>query len=152
MGWTQDLRQVAPRNGGPYGADMSRLRIPTERRPGLRAFVLSVSGALVVGTALIVSQNVSDHVSVTAVNEAVRTTEAVVRGSLDTLVDGPALSDPSSARANAINDALQRLVDTGNILRIKVWSLDGTVLFSDLAALRGRNLGVADHLEEVFQG
>jgi diguanylate cyclase (GGDEF)-like protein/PAS domain S-box-containing protein len=143
---------VAQRNGGPYGADMSRVRIPVELRPGLRAFVLSVSGALVVGTALIVSQNVSDHVSVTAVNEAVRTTEAVVRGSLDTLVSGPALSDPSSARASAINDALQRLVATGNILRIKVWSLDGTVVFSDLAELRGRNFGVEGDLEEVFQG
>jgi diguanylate cyclase (GGDEF)-like protein/PAS domain S-box-containing protein len=131
---------------------MPRRPIRSVSRPGLRAAVLSISGAIVVGMALIVSQDVSDHLSVTAVNETVRTTEAVVRGNLDSLVTGRALTDPSAPGAARINDELGRLVATGNILRIKVWSLDGTVVFSDLPALRGRNFGVADDLEGVFDG
>ncbi len=114
--------------------------------------MLTVSGLLVVGTALAVSQNVSDHVAVTAVNEAVRTAEAVVRGSVDRLVSRDALADPSNASAAAIDDELGRLVGNGQFLRIKVWSLDGTVVFSDLPALRGRRFPVADDLKEVFEG
>ena len=55
-------------------------------RPGLRAVVLSVSGVLIVVAAILVSNNVSDHLQTTAVAEAVRTTEAVVRGYVDPLV------------------------------------------------------------------
>src|ERR1700675_3646185 len=128
---------------------MSRLRITAAWRPGLRALVLSMSAVLVVGTALAVSQNVSDHLAVTAVNEAQRAAEAVVRGSVDRLVSQAALSDPAGPQSVGINEELARLVATGNILRIKVWSLDGTVAFSDLPALRGRNLGVADDLQKV---
>jgi diguanylate cyclase (GGDEF)-like protein/PAS domain S-box-containing protein len=121
-------------------------------RPGLRALVLSVSAVLVVGTALAVSQNVSDHLAVTAVNEARRAAEAVVRGSVDRLVSRDALADPASAAGIAIDDELARLVATGNILRIKVWSLEGKVVFSDLPALRGRQFVLADDLRNVFDG
>ena len=114
--------------------------------------VLSISAALVVGTALVVSENVSGHLAVTAVNESVRATEAVVRGNLDSLVTGNDLSDPWSTGAAAVNGELGRLVATGNILRIKVWSRDGTVVFSDLPALRGRAFPVADDLLDVFDG
>ena len=66
-------------------------------RPGLRAVVLSVSGVLIVVAAILVSNNVSDHLQTTAVAEAVRTTEAVVRGYVDPLVTSEVLADPTSA-------------------------------------------------------
>ena len=149
----QDESPIALRMGTAYRRiEMPRLRGHAAWRPGLRALVLSVSAVLVVGTALAVSQNVSDHLAVTAVNEAKRAAEAVVRGSVDHLVSRDALVDRASADSITINDELARLVATGNILRIKVWSLDGTVVFSDLPALRGRQFGVADDLGKVFKG
>ncbi len=121
-------------------------------RPGLRALVLSVSGTLVIGTAFLVSANVSDHLERATVNEAVRTAEAVVRGFIDPLITNAGLANPTSADGAAINADLERLVRTGKILRIKVWSTDGAVVFSDLSALRGRRFPVAEDLREVFEG
>jgi diguanylate cyclase (GGDEF)-like protein/PAS domain S-box-containing protein len=105
---------------------------------------------LVVGTALIVSANVSDHLARTAVAEAVRATDAVVHGYIDPSVTNGALADPGSAEGTALDAALTRLVDTGQILRIKVWSPGGKVLFSDLPALRGRQFELADDLTDVM--
>jgi diguanylate cyclase (GGDEF)-like protein/PAS domain S-box-containing protein len=121
-------------------------------RPGLRALVLSISGALVIATAFVVSVTVSDHLRSAAVGEAVRTTEAVVRGYVDRSLTHDAMADPAGPAATAINGELSRLVAAGKILRIKVWSTEGTVVFSDLAALRGRQFEVEDDLEEVFEG
>src|SRR5258705_10349357 len=117
---------------------MNRPSIEPGWRPGLRAGVLFVSALLVSGTALAVSANVSDHVSRTAVDEAVRTTEAVVRGYVDPLVTAHGF------QGDAIDAELSRLVASGKILRIKVWAPDGTVLHSDLGALRGRQFAADD--------
>jgi diguanylate cyclase (GGDEF)-like protein/PAS domain S-box-containing protein len=121
-------------------------------RPGLRAVVLTVSGLLVVSTALLVAANVSSHVEDTAVTEAIRSTEAVVSGYIDPSVTAGLMSNPSSPQGAALDADLERLVASGQVLRVKVWGLDGTVVFSDLPALRGRPFGVADDLLEVFKG
>ena len=121
-------------------------------RPGLRAGVLAVSAVLVAGTALAVSANVSDHVARTAVDEAVRTTEAVVRGYVDPLVSADGFATGTGAASGAINSELSRLVAAGKILRIKIWAPDGTVLFSDLEALRGRQFEVDGDLGEALEG
>ena len=97
-------------------------------RPGLRALVLSVSGALVVGTALLVSANVSDHLQRAAVDEAVRSTEAVVRGFVDPMIGTAGLANLTSGESAIIDAELEQLVSTGKILRIKVWAPDGTVV------------------------
>jgi diguanylate cyclase (GGDEF)-like protein/PAS domain S-box-containing protein len=134
---------------------MNRLTIPARWRhwrPGLRAGVLSVSAVLVAATAFAVSANVSDHLAGTAVNEAVRTTEAVVRGYVDPLVTTGGFAEiPTDTRVK-VNDELTRLVASGNILRIKIWAPDGTVVFSDLPALRTRQFPVGDELAEALEG
>jgi len=131
---------------------MYRRSIPSGWRPGLRAGVLAVSAALVAGTALAVSANVSDHLARTAVDEAVRTTEAVVRGYIDPLVPAGGFATNTGAAGGAIDNELSRLVAAGKILRIKIWGPDGTVLFSDLAALRGRQFPVDGDLSEALEG
>ena len=122
------------------------------RRPGLRALVLSVSAVLVIGTAVAVAVTVSDHLRTAAVNEAVRTTESVVRGFVDPSVTPAVLADPTGADGAAINDQLSQIVRAGKLLRIKVWNPQGTVVFSDLPALRGRQFGVEEDLGEVLDG
>jgi len=114
--------------------------------------VLLVSGALVVATAILVSVNVSDHLEKTAISEAVRTTEAVVRGYIDPSVTNEVMADPASAKGSQVDADLERLVAAGKMLRIKVWAQDGTVVFSDLPALRGRRFPVSSELTQVFAG
>ena len=103
---------------------MRRRSIPSAWRPGLRAGVLAVCATLVTGTALAVSANVSDHLARTAVDEAVRTTEAVVRGDVDPLVSANGLSTAAGDKGGAIDAQLSRLVAAGKILRIKIWAPD----------------------------
>jgi diguanylate cyclase (GGDEF)-like protein/PAS domain S-box-containing protein len=129
-------------------AAISKLR---DWRPGLRAGVLTMCALLILGTAIAVSVTVTDHLAKVATAESVRQAEAVIRGFVDPMFSGGELVT-SPANADVINGQLERLVRSGSILRIKVWSLDGTVTYSDLPALRGRNFGVADDLAEVFDG
>jgi hypothetical protein len=73
-----------------------------------------VSGALVIGTALLVSANVSDHLERATVSEAVRTAEAVVRGFVDPMITNSGLANPTSADGAAINADLERFVSTAS--------------------------------------
>ena len=107
---------------------------------------------LVVGGAVAVSANVSDHLAAAAIDEAVRSTEAVVRGFVDPMIGNGGLAKLTSGEAIAIDDELEQLVASGKILRIKVWAPDGTVIASDLPALRGRQFEVDDDLDEVMHG
>lgn len=113
--------------------------------------MVGLSSTLVVGTALLVSANVSDHLERAVVDEAVRTTESVVRGYIDPAATG-ALANPTGAQAASIDADLVRLVAAGKILRIKIWSPDGTVVFSDLPALRGRQFPPDSDLTGVMAG
>ena len=106
-------------------------------RPGLRSTVLLLSGVLIVVAALAVSWTVSDHLARTATEEAVRTTEAVVRAYVDPMVASRGLTGLSAADGAEVDAQLERLVASGKFLRIKMWAPDGTVVFADLAALRG---------------
>ncbi len=57
-------------------------------RPGLRAGVLTFSAVLVLGTAFVVANTVSDRLSQAAVNEAVRHAESVVQGLVSPMFTG----------------------------------------------------------------
>ena len=135
---------------------VSSLRIrgplPLGLRPGLRAGVLFMCSLLVIGAAVAVSANVSDHLAAAAIDEAVGSTEAVVRGFVDPMIGSGGLAKLTSGEAVAIDDELERLVASGKILRIKVWAADGTVIASDLPALRGRQFEVDEDLADVMHG
>src|SRR3954468_15907712 len=131
---------------------MRRPPLPLCVRPGLRAGVLFACSLLVVGAALAVSTNVSDHLARAAMDEAVASTAAVVPGFVDPMIRTPSLTTMSAGQASAIDDELERLVGSGKILRIKIWAPDGTVVASDLPALRGRTFPVDDDLEAALDG
>ncbi|HEY7969017.1 MAG TPA: EAL domain-containing protein, partial [Candidatus Limnocylindrales bacterium] len=131
---------------------MRRPLLPSGARPGLRAGVLFMCSLLVVGAALAVSANVSDHLAHAAMDEAVASTEAVVRGFVDPMMGSGQLADLTSSQASAIDDELERLVASGKILRIKIWRADGTVVASDLPVLRGRHFVPDDDLAQVMEG
>src|SRR6476620_4283310 len=117
---------------------MRRPSLPPRARPGLRAGVLFVCATLVVGAALAVSANVSDHRARAAMDEAVASPEAVVKGFVDPMIGGSGVAGLTGGQAGVIDDELERLVGSGKILRIKVWDESGRVVASDLPELRGR--------------
>jgi diguanylate cyclase (GGDEF)-like protein/PAS domain S-box-containing protein len=98
-----------------------------------------------------VTVSVTDHVRKTAVNEAVKTAQTVVHGYVDPMfADGNLTA--SDVEAGVINQQLARVVDGGGYLRIKVWAPDGTIVYSDLPALRGRQFEVEEDLDEALDG
>ena len=108
--------------------------------------------AFVLVTAVAVSLSVSDHLRQTAINEAVRAAESIVAGSMGPETVADALKDPTGPKASGVNTQLAELVSAGQILRIKVWSTDGHVVFSDLPALRGTQFAVDDDLGGALAG
>ena len=124
----------------------------TIRRPSPRAAALLLSTLIVAATAGAVAINVSDHLRSAAVDEATRTTQSVVLGYMGTSLIAEALAEPGGSASSEVNQRLEQLAGAGQILRIKVWAPDGTVAFSDLPALRGRQFPLEGDLEEVFDG
>ena len=113
--------------------------------------VAAVVGS-VLGASALTAEVVSDDVRESATNEAVDSAEMVVHGFVDPLLTEGAMAAPGSAGGQQIDAQLERLVGTGNLLRVKIWGRDGTVLFSDLPALRGRQFDVDADLVEAFDG
>ena len=143
---------MAQRAGRRHQSGIMRPPTLGRWRPGLRAAVLSISAILIIATALAVSQDVSDHLMKTALDQSVRSTEAVVRAYVDPLVTSVGLGDMTPAQRASVDTELARLVASGKILRIKIWTPDGFIANSDLAALRGRQFAVSDELTEALNG
>jgi diguanylate cyclase (GGDEF)-like protein/PAS domain S-box-containing protein len=121
-------------------------------RPGARAVVLTAALVIVLASSLVTAELVSRDVTATAVNEALRTAETLVRGDADPSFVASAIADPDSVAGQQVNDRLARLVSSGGFLRIKIWGPDGTVIFSDLPALRGQSFALSDELREALDG
>ncbi|HEY4189165.1 MAG TPA: EAL domain-containing protein [Candidatus Limnocylindrales bacterium] len=120
--------------------------------PWLRPAVLVVASVLVLGAALITADDAAKRVTEAATNEAARSAETTVRASVDPLLAAATMGDPDGSAGRQIDDLLGRLVQPGGIARIKLWSPTGTVLFSDLADLRGKSFDVDDDLGEALDG
>jgi diguanylate cyclase (GGDEF)-like protein/PAS domain S-box-containing protein len=127
----------------------SAARIP--RRPGLRTVVVAPAVAVILGMALVVSNSVADELRRSATESAVHSVEAIVRGYVDpeleeTSLDLGAIHDP------AIDAQLERLTLSGEIRRINIWSRDGRIVYSSLAALRGRRFSIGPLIASAYSG
>ena len=131
---------------------MVRRAIAARLRPGLRAWVLVVCALLVFGTAFAVSESVSGHLADAAIHVAARTTQSLIDGSVGSTVADALGGRPGAPDASQIDAQLSELVAGGQLLRIKVWSPNGTILYSDLASLRGRQFPVDEDLTDVLGG
>ncbi|MBA3687752.1 MAG: EAL domain-containing protein [Chloroflexi bacterium] len=120
--------------------------------PSIEVTVLVVAGGLVLATALAVSANASSNLEEGATAEAVSAVKAVVHAYVDPLLSTDLLGSPDAVTAASINHQLELLTGSGSILRIKVWSPTGTVVFSDLPALRGRTFDIDADLAEALEG
>jgi diguanylate cyclase (GGDEF)-like protein len=97
-----------------------------------------------------VSANVQDA----AVASSVKADQSLLRSFVQanmTLADIPmATQDPR--RAETLEAELRALVAPGEVLRLKLWARDGTILLSDVPALRGQRLEVDADLLGAFEG
>ncbi len=127
----------------------SAARVP--RRPGLRTIVVAPAVAVIVGMAIVVSNSVADELRRSATESAVHSVEAIVRGYVDPGLHEASL-DLGATRDPAIDAQLERLVLSGEIRRINIWSRDGRIVYSSLAELRGRRLSIGPLLASAYSG
>ena len=116
--------------------------------------VYAASMTLVAGTCAALAVVVSTHVTGTAMASSVAADASFVSGFVGSFIGPEDLSapGPSPARQGEINARLADLVSSSGMLRVKVYAPDGTILFSDVAGLRGRNFGLEEDLQEAFAG
>ncbi len=118
----------------------------------LRPAVLVVASVLVLGAAFVTADDAAHRVTEAAGIEAARSAETTVRASVDPLLAEATMGDPDGSAGRDIDALLERLVQPGGIARIKLWSPAGTILFSDLPAIRGRAFDLDDDLKEALDG
>jgi diguanylate cyclase (GGDEF)-like protein/PAS domain S-box-containing protein len=129
-----------------------RRSFTTLPRPGARAGVLGICALLVAGAAVAVSTSVSSHLTEAAMQEAARTTDALIAGSVGSSVAAGMEGGPGAPSDAEIDADLARLVANHQVLRIKVWQPDGTIRYSDLPQLIGRQFEVDDDLGQAIGG
>jgi diguanylate cyclase (GGDEF)-like protein/PAS domain S-box-containing protein len=121
------------------------------RRISPRVTVVVPAVAVVLAMALAISALVADQLRETATRSNQRSAEAIVRGYVDPLLDEESLA-LGAERDPGIDAQLERLVAAGDFRRVKVWSRDGRVVYSDAAELRGRRFTIEHDLAEAFSG
>ena len=130
---------------------MPRLR----GRSKLLLLVFAASLSLVVVTCLALATLVSIHVTDAALQSSVDADASLVRAFVakELKPSDLVLGGVDGARRVEIETRLRDLVDpeTGT-LRVKVFGPDGTVLFSDVPEIAGKNFGLEDDLRQAFGG
>jgi signal transduction histidine kinase len=126
-------------------ADVEETRSPRRLLAGvavgaLLLLVLSVLVGVFAARKLAERQAVND-----AANTADLLAEAVVQPTLtDAAVDG----DPAAVAA--LDAALKDYVDASTLVRVKVWTRDGRIVYSDEPRLIGRQYSLSADAQEVF--
>ena len=129
------------------------LRLPATEawRPGFRVSVALPAILIVVGMAFVASEIVAGQLRQAATESARQNVEAIVRGYVDPSISEANLdigADPDPA----IDDQLERLTASGEILRINIWSRDGRVAYSTDEELRGKRFSIDEELARAFGG
>ncbi|HET7685303.1 MAG TPA: EAL domain-containing protein [Candidatus Limnocylindria bacterium] len=120
-------------------------------RPGLRTAVLGGSAVLIVALAVAIAVNVADHLRLTAADAALGNAEAIVRGYVDPILSEEGLHIDAEP-APEVQDQLERLVASGDMRRINVYTRDGRILYSTEPSLRGTRGDIGSELTEAFGG
>ena len=120
-------------------------------RPGFRVSVFAPAVLIVVGMALVASEIIAGQLRAAATDSALRNVEAIVRVYVDPTVAEPNLE--LGGEPDPLIDAqLARLIASGDILRINIWSRDGRVVYSTDAELRGGRFSIGEDLATAFAG
>jgi two-component system, NarL family, sensor kinase len=127
--------------------------VPGRRRPSSELVRFGAAGlgavVLLTGMVLVLLARIST-------SESLRSAEARARlagyGIIEPLLDDGLLSGDQTAR-NRLDDLVQTRVLSEEVLRVKIWSLDGRIVYSDEPALLNQRFTPkADHAEAVRTG
>jgi diguanylate cyclase (GGDEF)-like protein len=113
---------------------------------------VAITVGLVLAASTITAEVVAGDVQDSATDQSELSAQSVVGAFVSPELTAGALADPDSAAGQQIDAVLEGLVRSGNLLRIKVWRPDGTVVFSDLPALRGQHFDIDDDLGDALEG
>jgi signal transduction histidine kinase len=123
-----------------------RDRPPSLRRLIVQMVIAAAAVALLValaGSAL--SRRIAES---QAVHEVAQTTDILAES-----VVQPSLTDAmatSTVAAGTLDDTIRSRVLSGSVTRVKLWSSDGTILYSDEARLIGQKFGLDDGAREAL--
>ncbi|HEY2888357.1 MAG TPA: diguanylate cyclase [Candidatus Limnocylindrales bacterium] len=123
------------------------------RRSRLLLIVFGVSLVLVATTGAALVAVVGNNVEQAALSASVASDQSIESALIETNLPASALSmtGVTPGAVIQIQDQLRELlVHAPGILHVKIFAPDGTVLYSNVDGLRGRNLGPDDDLEEAF--
>ncbi len=146
----------ADRKRSPEPASLETAIISARKRrwPRLLLLVFAASLALVAVTATALVRVVTDHVTSTAIDSTAGADQALVQSFVESNLDAEDMTmRVSDERVAAVEGLLERLVasDVG-VLRFKVHTTDGTVLFSDDRDLRGQHFAISEKLAAALAG
>jgi diguanylate cyclase (GGDEF)-like protein/PAS domain S-box-containing protein len=145
------LQQHAPAVARPSFASPRSWHPFSNLHIGLRLWVLGGSALVVIGLSFAVSTAASGQLRAAASEAAVENAQAIVRGYVDTILTEDDL-DIDAAEDPAVAEQLRRLVISGDMRRINIWSRDGRVMYSTDESLRGARLGIDHELAEALAG
>ena len=120
-------------------------------RPGMRSSVLVGSTLVIIAIAFALAMSVADHLRRTAADAAIGNAEAIVRGYVDPILSEDDL-ELGDVLAPGVEDQLARLVASGDMRRISIWTVEGRIIYSTEPELQGRVLGIDHELGQAFAG
>lgn len=86
-----------------------------------------------------------------AISDARRVTWVSAKGIVEPVLTDAAL-DQDKDELQRLDDAVRKNVLRGSLVRVKIWSADGTIVYSDESQLIGQRFTLDDEKQEVFDG
>ena len=113
--------------------------------------MLGGSGMVVLLMAFAIATRTSDQLRESATESAVHNAESIVRGYVDPILTEAGLNLGAEPDAE-VAAQLDRLVASGDMKRLNVFTRDGRIMYSTEASLRGIRLDIDEELSTAFAG
>jgi signal transduction histidine kinase len=129
------------------------MRVPRVSRLVIRFAVSTLIAFVAIGAvvSVVLARQIRHRQESFAQFHAVFVTNSILRYELTTKDLAEAMS-ADSARYQELAQFVKSRVVQAPVVRVKIWSADGTVLFSDDPRLPGRRFPADDELHEAFEG
>lgn len=138
----------------PFSRSRSEGRPGTDAPPSVLAEVLKFTGAAVVALAAlaIIAALILRSVSETeAINQAKQVTQALARGAVQPAIDRGLLTGDPDARRR-IDRIVRERVLSPDVVRVKIWTAKGRIIYSDEPRLIGARYQLGDDELETLGG
>lgn len=129
---------------------LGRLRVLPQLTLLQRFTIVGVVVTLVL--VILFGEILSNRMIEDALDESAREASVVVTTLVTAQVTARDFDDPSPATAASWEQRVGRVVGKFNVVRVKVWRPDGTIVYSDERGLIGRTFPLAGALQDALRG